>query len=86
MQSEFVSIPTCVSTLAPIAISRRPWCACALALFSILGLAATAFAQARTLTVLHTFGNGNINDGAYRYGPGACLTKQTGSIPDTVID
>jgi uncharacterized repeat protein (TIGR03803 family) len=61
MKSAFVSTPTHISSLVPMAQIRR--CACALALFSILGLAATAFAQARTLTVLHTFGS-IISDGA----------------------
>src|SRR5690242_11722430 len=62
MQSEFVLTPTSVSMDAPMARTRGSWCARALALLFSLGLASAASAQARTLTVLHTFGN--INDGA----------------------
>jgi uncharacterized repeat protein (TIGR03803 family) len=58
MQSEFVLTPTYVSTLAPMPQLRRSWCACALALCFTLGLAVAASAQARKLTVLHTFTGG----------------------------
>ena len=74
MKSEVLSAsPNHVSTLAPVTRFRRSWCACALALLFTLGLAVTSFAQARTLTVLHTFGN--INDGA---NPQAGLIRDPG--------
>jgi uncharacterized repeat protein (TIGR03803 family) len=63
MKSEVLSAsPNHVSTLAPVTRFRRSWCACALALLFTLGLAVTASAQARQLTVLHTFTGGK--DGA----------------------
>ena len=58
MKSAFVSTPTCVSTLGPMAISRRSWCACAVILLLMVCLAMTASAQSRTLTVLHAFTGG----------------------------